>query len=297
MKNICAIWDIQKAGSGLGSLLLFQEELLLYCAILKLDGVDFFFYLGSKKVSLSYLASLAQLNPYLHSLHIIENQQDIVHAKMDRQAFVWPSSDIEKDFSYNESTLHIQQLWQETEELVALESPLSVKAQTTTWIKTHVPSGCYPVAVHLKNNRENKQSNANQAEWLRFFLDDSLKALPVMFVLIGDDCYDEAFNYCPNCVITQNHGGSLELDLSLIQSSLFFMGMSSGPCNIAILSELPYLIWKHPDHHATEMGKELNNEERFVFSNEKQKMIRDYDCYENLINQFNWLFDKIMRSL
>lgn len=296
MKNICAIWDIQKAGAGLGSLLLFQEELLLYRDILKFDGVDLFFCLGSKKVLLSYLASLAQLNQYLHSMHILKNKHELKYDKMNPDVFLWPPLNIEESFSYNESTLHIQKIWKQTGKLIALESPLFVKAQAEAWIKSHVQSECYPVAVHLKNSTNNKESNANQAEWLKFFLDCKSKKLPIIFILIGNECYDEGFNDCPNCVLTQNHGGSLDLDLSLIQISLLFMGMSSGPGNIAILSELPYLIWKHPDHHATAMGKELNKDGQFAFSNEKQKLIRGADCFENLVQQFAWLFDKIVRT-
>ena len=295
MKNICAIWDIQKAGSGLGSLLLFQEELLLYREILKFEGIDLFFLTGSKKVSFSYLASIAQLNPFIQSIHILKDIGNIRNDQIQQGCFLWPSTKIDEKFSYQESTLHIQTLWKQKGNLIAFECPPDVKEKAVSWMQSHIPSECYPVSIHLKNSTQNKQSNANQAEWLKFFKDCRYKELPVIFILIGDDPYDTSFGDCPNCIITKNHGGSLELDLSLVQNSLFFMGMSSGPCNIAILSELPYLIWKNPDHHAKEMARELNKNGQFPFSNDRQMLLRQNDCFENIVDHFTGLFNKMKK--
>jgi len=293
MKNICAIWDIPKAGSGLGSFLLFQEELLLYRDILRLDGIDLFFFTGSKEMSSPYLADLARFNPFIRSMKIMKDKPDILNDRINSYGFIWPSTNCGQNFSYNESTLHIRKLWKQTGNLLCPESPSGIRAKATSWMQTYIPPEWYPIAVHLKNGNVNKQSNANQTEWLKFFEDCRYKKLPVIFILIGNDFYDKGFNDCPNCIITQQHGGYLGLDLSLIQMSLLFMGMSSGPCNMAVLSDLPYLIWKHPDHHTKKMNRELNSNGQFPFANDQQKIIRENDCLEALVCQFAWLFNKV----
>ncbi len=81
--------------------------------------------------------------------------------------------------------------------------------------------------------------------------------------------------------------------MALIELSSAFMGMSSGPCNMAILSDKPYLIWKHPEHHKEEMGREFQGHKQFVFANEHQKFIKGWDTLENLQREFSKLFRQL----
>lgn len=293
-QTIFAVWDLEIAGTSMGAFLIFQEELLMYRDIWDVQDIELFFYLGETNVSLSYLASLAQLNPFLTAVHFIRDKKDVAHRLPVGEIFQWPSCKLDNNCSYFGSTLHIQKLWEKTQKIFSLQSPNSLNILAEKWLKTHVPEGHYPVSIHLKNNDVDSQSNANQEEWLKLFKEN--KNLPLKFILMGNEPYDERFSDCSNCVITQSEGGSLEIEFALIQLSLFFMGMSSGPCNIAILSELPYLVWKHPDHHSREMDKELDENGQLVFSNQNQKFIRGIDTFGSLNHELNILYENLMAN-
>jgi len=285
MKTIIGVWNLKEAGSRLGPLLIFQEELLLQREVLKARTIKVNFQLGETHVSLSYLASTAQLNPFLGSIHFVEDTDNALAMGSEKDSFYWPPPDIYSRSSYSESTLAVQELWHKTGKLVNLESPPCIQKQAREWLNEYVGKHA-PVVVHLKCTTTDAQNCVDQKSWLKLFRDCEDKNLPVKFVLIGDDTYDAQFLHCSNVVFTRMHGGSLDLDLALIPMSLFFMGMSSGPCNLAVMSDHPYLIWKHPDHHAGQMEKELQ-EGRFVFANQYQSFMQDWDTPNNLIREFN----------
>jgi ADP-heptose:LPS heptosyltransferase len=87
-------------------------------------------------------------------------------------------------------------------------------------------------------------------------------------------------------IVTKNHESNISRDLALISQAAIFMGMSSGPCNIAIFSDTPFIIYKNPDHDVEEMKLELGKNNRFVFSTASQKFLRIFETVENLIQEF-----------
>lgn len=293
-QTIFALWDLEITGTGMGAFLIFQEELLMYRSLLNAQHIEMYVYLGDINIPLSYLASLAQLNPFLTALHFIKDKKEFVHHFPAGDVFQWPSLNVDNNCSYFGSTLHIQKLWMKTKKMFLLQSPPSIMIQAKNWLKSYVPYGHYPVTIHLKNNNVDSQSNANQEEWLKLLKKN--KRHPLKFILIGNEPYDERFYDCPNCVITQKKGGCLDLELALIQLSFFFMGMSSGPCNLAVLSDLPYLVWKHPDHHSHQMDEELDENGQLIFSNHNQKFIRGIDTFERLDHELNTLYKNLMMN-
>ena len=53
-----------------------------------------------------------------------------------------------------------------------------------------------------------------------------------------------------------------------------------------ILSQVPYVVFKHPKHHVEEMKKELGDKDGFVFCHARQKIIRQIDSVENIQKAF-----------
>ena len=79
---------------------------------------------------------------------------------------------------------------------------------------------------------------------------------------------------------------TIDGDLALIQACPLFMGMMSGPANMALFGNNPYLIFKNPDHHAAEMALEIGNNDHYPFALGYQKVLRIWDTAEILIDSF-----------
>ncbi len=281
---------------SLGSILMFQQELLQQRSLGQFDLIDLYFRLPAHIPDLSYLSTLAQLNPFLNSVHFIASWSDDFDRAAQKTAFVWPNSERRVGFSYSGSTLCIQKLFRRTNKVFPLQSPEMVRDSAKRFLSAHQPLNHLPIAVHLKNNSTDPLSNADQEEWMAFFADCQKASYPVFFILIGNEPCDPGFRKLTNCVMTRENGGALALDLALIQASRLFMGMSSGPCNLAILSDLPYIIFKDPDHHRSEMEKELNEQGQFVFANRLQHFIRAKDRTDHLMEYFKTVYNEINKD-
>lgn len=131
--------------------------------------------------------------------------------------------------------------------------------------------GQHAVAVHLRFDASHRtESNADLRVWERFF-EASADCYPkVSFVLVGNDRYprdfDEKTGTMANVLRTRDHNVAILQELAIIQASMAFIGMASGPSNIAILGERPYLIVKHPEDAWAERFNEVENNERFAFA-------------------------------
>jgi hypothetical protein len=206
---------------------------------------------------------------------------------------VWPSIDATDGherikYAYG-TTVFLQQFYQERGHIPFL----SMKPRLIRWalgfFERYV-SPSLPVVVHLKNNpHQPGQSNANLEAWFSFF-QACLRQHDVTFILIGKDDINDQIRRLPNVMVTQDMGSALNQDLALIQSSFAFMGMASGPCNMALLSDVPYIIFKNPDHHAREMALELGEADRFPFAREFQKILRVFETDKRLMSEFEHLY-------
>jgi hypothetical protein len=72
--------------------------------------------------------------------------------------------------------------------------------------------------------------------------------------------------------------------LGLMRLSKGFLGMSTGPCNFAIFSKTPYVIFKNTFHHRDQIQKALDADhlkfagpkQFFVNENENASLIEKY---------------------
>jgi hypothetical protein len=146
------------------------------------------------------------------------------------------------------------------------------------------------VAVHLKSNCHLPGlSNAHLPSWKELFL--FAQTYPVQFVLIGDDLGNHQFRDVPNVSVARDFSENIADDLAIIQLSDFFMGMMSGPANMALFGRKPYAIYKNPDHHKLEMLREIGSEDRYPFSSTCQRVFRTWDTSDSLQLSFQRCFD------
>ena len=91
------------------------------------------------------------------------------------------------------------------------------------------------------------------------FLSNLRKVTNLPFLIAGNDYRPEAISRIPETFLLSSLGFSISQQAYLASKSSFFMGTASGLCTPAMLSRVPYVIFKHPSYHSAEMKKELVN--------------------------------------
>lgn len=131
------------------------------------------------------------------------------------------------------------------------------------------------VCVHLRNVPPftAEESNAQAPDWMKFFREHARPG-SLDFLLLGDDSLPEGFSLCAGVSHAAILGLDLATQLALVASADGFLGMASGLCTAANFSETPHVIFKHPNHHSTEMERELGSADRFPFANTRQRLWR-----------------------
>ena len=102
---------------------------------------------------------------------------------------------------------------------------------------------------------------------------------------------DERLRQIPNVVIAKDFHTNLEEDLALIHASLLFMGVSSGPTALSLLSGHPFIQFNvQPIHENIKKGSQI------IFTDELQKIIWEPETTPRLIEEFASLFNKVDKS-
>lgn len=148
-------------------------------------------------------------------------------------------------------------------------------------------------AIHLKNvvGQSNLDSNANMQSWHEFF-EEHARPGKTEFILLGNDAGSDAVQLIPGVHSAKSMNIPLSVQLSLVQLCNGFLGMASGVCPAAILSDTPYVLFKHPEHHVAEMQRELGAKDHFCFAHARQKVWRVHDSPANLSRAFTTLSDR-----
>lgn len=149
--------------------------------------------------------------------------------------------------------------------------------QKLSWVKHRdLPFNNY-VTCHLCVEREDEVKqiyHARTNEWLKFFqLKKNQK-----FLLLGDDPYPSEITSLKNVEVAKDFDLNLNQQLALIDASKAFFGSASGIAAAAVLSSVPFLIFKHPNHHPWEYITP-----KFLKSDQKQ--VRQIDTLENILKE------------
>lgn len=161
----------------------------------------------------------------------------------------------------------------------------------------HLPKNTVPVTLSLKQTSHDTQRNANLDVWLLFIDNCKIDFPEVVFVIVGlrEEVF-EGMRKRPNVIIAKDFGTSIIEDLSLIRTSLMYMGTTSGVNTIAQFSDLPYLIFQYPVNILVKFG--LKPGENFSFATEKQKLFSTTTSVTPslLLKEFKGLYSKLDRK-
>jgi hypothetical protein len=141
--------------------------------------------------------------------------------------------------------------------------------------RRYFPGRLYCVHLRSVSPFAPEESNADGPAWNAFFRKHA-DAGRCDFLLIGDDPLPAGLDLRPG--VTRAVGSPLGLDLAtqlaVIGVSDGFLGMASGLCTAANFSDTPHVVFKHPEHHAVEMARELGASNSFSFAGERQQLWR-----------------------
>lgn len=320
--RVLGVWDVRKARLRLGNMVILAQELHAQAELHQgeVEGVCFVHdaerplpvpvspegdgavvFLDAPacagSAALSVLSSLKGVDACYHAGSVSAVREFV--ERQPRPYVVWPpleGLDVQGriDYPYGE-TLFLQDFFKRFGHL----PPITLKPEPLAWARAFIEATvrpAYPVVVHLKNAPpEQSQSNADPGAWAGFF-EACVPQREVKFVVIGNEPVDARIRRLPNVVVTQDLGGSAVRDLALIQTARVFMGMASGPCNMAVFTDIPYLICKHPDHTPEKMARELGDRDHFAFAAPGQKLLRVHETRELLMSEFARLWAQADRE-
>jgi len=151
---------------------------------------------------------------------------------------------------------------------------LRISDRDCSWARwfylTHLTDGTVPVALSMKRTSHDTVRNAEPAVWLAFIDKCKMHFPEVIFVVVGlrEEVFDGLRNRM-NTIIAKDFGTTITEDFALIRTSLLYMGTTSGICNIARFSDVPYLIFQFPNFYRN-FG--LEQKENQAFATDKQKI-------------------------
>lgn len=287
-KGILGILNLKKH-SKLGELLIFIESL----KIKKLEENDFLdLTIYSNVQNDFYKNCLILLHNYL-DINIeneFTNKKDLdqfIDKNKTKYRTIFPPQESDNNLiNYLDSTKHIQDFFFNKKYIPYLVSQNKDLIQKITLFIENFGKNKFIVTVHLKNSSNKiNESNANQKEWLEFFNYYYKLNSNVLFFLIGDDQISSQIVSSPNVIQLSKHLTFVE-QLTLIEKSDLFIGMCSGPFQIALFNDVPYIVFKNPEHHKEEMIKEIGDKNHYSFARKNQYILRKQETFKILLDNF-----------
>ncbi len=209
---------------------------------------------------------------------------------------VWPKqSHIAYEMYGN--TLYIQSYFKKHHKITWASISKKYKEKAMRYFRQNC-QGKYPITLHIKNTIGGRHcSNADQAVWYSFLKMCEEKYLDCVFVLVSEDHVDQNIVRLSNVLRVPDYPDKLIQDLALVHQSAAFMGMASGPANMAIFSDIPYCVFKDKGQHVHEMKRELGENDKYIFGYEYQNIYRVDHELHNLIDAFVHMYPQIQKNM
>jgi hypothetical protein len=271
--TVRGLWDLDREPLSLGGLLLLRAELELLAALCHVRRISFSLSSASGGHSVQPTSLVVEIlktttydmafEPYRPAEAYWPDKADGAPSEFSYQFFdrcsaLYRWSGVRPSLAWNERTLR-----------AAREVRRSFSGRLYT--------------AHLKqlSGAGSEQSNANLINW-HSFLKTSAAPGREEFLLLGNDELPRVFQEMPGVHMAMPRGMALSTQLALVAMSDGFLGMASGVCAAAILSDVPYVIWKHPRHHAEEMARQIGSGDTLAFASGAQKIKRAVDSLSAL---------------
>lgn len=304
-KRILGIYDFSRSPFTLGEILVFQELTLVLRMVHQADKIDLIWLYdpdsfrrdcGLNRDNYHYFFSrllpLAHVNPHLGSFMLMDSAEMLESYLADyqeRYVIVPPYQDAKGRTVrlYSEYFNYICDVFADHGHI----PDLSCRPAMVSWGRLFMDKLVgprIPVVVHMRNASDNTARNANLECWLDFF-EHCQKRSDTCFIVIGEkNQLDERFRSLSNLFFAKDHGTTAEQDMALIQACCFYLGSTSGPSNMAVFSQTPYVIFNpRPSTEKLPPGSQ------HPFATPLQKLVWQPETTDLLIKEFTELFARI----
>ncbi len=296
-------WDISLPGTTLGTLLTFLAECSLLTRLCNSTTIDLAvnalshglpnlpdgkFRLWKSNQGQDCALSLLNGIDIVKKIYLCGGTSgfEALSKSLNNTHLSWPQPNRHGMPHTYDTTQYVQELWRATGRL----KPLTFKADLRAWschIIRKIFGNSTVVGLHLKQVKEyqgkSSISLANESVWLEF-LTVAASQFDIQFLLLGDDPISKDIQVLPNTIVARNIGAdSFSKHLALLSECAGFMGMMSSICNTVIFSDVPYVVFKNPDHHRQQMIAEIGSVECYPFATLYQKVIREHETSARLL--------------
>jgi hypothetical protein len=289
-RGLVGIWTTDSCPISLGGILNFIFELSARarrdeCSFIDLCFLDATMQEGPHLSDATGICTVAHAFTLVRKVVKARSAESIVRSYYSENVTYWPGFEPRRsDYTTSQNLLGLVS----PSELGAVPLFKPVIREAAQQRLARLAGSRIPVAVHLKSNPHNPGSNALADVWAEFFAAQE-RVDRHRFITVGNDPLPPSISQRSNVVAA---GGPLELDLAIIPECKFFLGMANGPAHVAALWSNPYLIIKHPTHHAAEMKAELGDANHLWFARPNQMIERVVESAE-LLNDFLEVFTEI----
>jgi hypothetical protein len=315
-RRLLVIYDFSSQPFSIGDILTVQEAALVLRENEGIDLVDFALVYDPKNpvaakeshgsitgnnfiYHLSSVLPAAQVNKHLGSYFVFNSHQQLQRFIADNNDLyhVWPSAwkSATREYLYYSIFNNLLLNYYKKNKTVP---HLSCNPLFIEWARLFFRQHVFPdvaVSVHIRNNNVfGQHRNTKIEEWLNFFQHCDGR-YPVKFVIVcALSEIDDKLRQHKNVLIAKDFHTGLEQDLSLIQTSIFHMGASSGMGTMALFNSKPYLI---TNTDATpNLYKDMVQEERFLrffFAGPLQRFTIGFETTELLTTEFASMWDAV----
>lgn len=261
MKKLNVLFDMSLDRPTLGGVIILRKESEILAKVMNISKINLI--IKKHKYNKKNFAK------YFKEVFLGSKYKFKIYYNIDRPDINWPiiEKSNNKKFSYT-SFLGITKLVNKFKLKPILEwnkKTLKIAKKTRKKLPKNL------IAVHLKNISPYKEekSNVNGKIWDNFF-SSYLSNKKVGFLLIGNDKIPNNINLSKNIFSAKNLKIPLNIQLCLVSLCNGFLGMASGPSVAANFSNIPYYIFKHPDHDKNEIKKEIGRNNRLPFAKKDQ---------------------------
>ena len=300
--SILGCWDKSLPGTQLGTLLIFLAECQLVASTSKANNIDIALDASSHKIKNISEGQFRLLNnnDEIDAALTVFNGMDTIKkiyicgGRSGIQALSLSLKDTHLIWGLNkqtyDSTVYIQELYKLTGKL----QPLKFKPELQVWAYKAIQEKHekFPVvALHLKQLMDWKGTNpislANNSAWYKF-LSIAASRYNIKFIVLGDDPLDINIKNLPNVILANEMGAKTFVQhFALLSECVGFMGMMSSISNLALFSNMPYVVFKNPEHHKNEMDEEIGLKNYYTFATKFQKVLRVHETVDLLLSEFS----------
>jgi hypothetical protein len=298
-------WDKSSPGTTIGTLLIFIVECSLVSLLSNSDRVDIainasshgifslpdgeFVVLEDGEITDSALSILNGVDN-VNNVYLCGGRSGFQALKnfLSETHLSWPQENRLALTSVYDTTQYVQALWRATGRIM----PLQLRDHIRIWARECIQrkfGGVPVVGLHLKKvlgyQGHDSISLANESAWFDFLVAVEVQS-DIQFILLGDDSVSGSIQALPNITLARNIGAdNFCKHLALLSECSGFMGMMSAISNMALFSDIPFTIFKNPDHHREEMLLEMGVDDRYPFSTPYQKVIRETESSFRLLTE------------